>query len=53
MVIVRTRVKELAGEMNVAVDFVDVLQKKVELLVKEAVDRAKANNRKTVMAKDL
>ncbi len=53
MVIVKSRVKELAGDMNVAVDFVDALEKKVELLVKEAVDRAKANNRKTVMAKDL
>lgn len=53
MVIVKSRVKEFAGDMNVAVDFVDALEKKVELLVKEAVGRAKANNRRTVMVKDL
>ena len=53
MVIVRSRVKELASDMNVAVDFVDALEKKVETLVKEAVGRAKANNRRTVMAKDV
>ncbi|MBI4148493.1 DUF1931 domain-containing protein [Candidatus Woesearchaeota archaeon] len=53
MVIVRSRVKELAGDVNVASDFVDALERKVEQLVKEAMSRAKANNRRTVMAKDL
>ncbi len=53
MVVVRSKVKELAGDMNVAVEFVDALDKKVEALVREAITRAKANNRKTLMAKDL
>ena len=53
MVIVRSRVKEIAGDMSVAVEFLDELEKKAEVLVNEAIARAKANNRRTVMAKDL
>ncbi|MBI2565100.1 DUF1931 family protein [Candidatus Woesearchaeota archaeon] len=51
--IVRSRIKELVTDMNVAGDFADVLDKKAEELIKVAVERAKANNRKTLMAKDL
>ena len=53
MLVVKSQVKETAGDMNVAIDFVDALDKKVERLIKEAIDRAKANNRRTIMAKDL
>ena len=53
MLVVKSQVKEIAGDMNVAVEFVDALDKKVESLIKEAIARAKANNRRTVMAKDL
>ncbi len=52
-VIVKSQVKELCGDYNVAGDFADALDKKVTALIKEAVERAKANNRRTVMAKDL
>ncbi len=47
------QVKEVAGEFSVAGDFYEALDKKVEELIKKATERAKANNRKTVMAKDL
>lgn len=53
MLIVKAKIKEVAGNYNVAGDFADALDKKVEALVKDACKRAEANNRKTVMAKDL
>ncbi|MCK4670806.1 MAG: DUF1931 domain-containing protein [Nanoarchaeota archaeon] len=51
--IVKAKVKEYAKGMNVASDFNDKLNEKVEQLIKEAVERAKGNKRSTVMAKDL
>ncbi|MEM4282453.1 MAG: DUF1931 family protein [Candidatus Woesearchaeota archaeon] len=51
--IVRSRIKDVAGDFNVAGDFADALEKKVEQLIRDAIERAKANNRRTVMSKDL
>ncbi len=51
--VVRTKIKEIAGTYNVASDFADALEKKAEELVKAAIARAEANGRKTIMAKDL
>ncbi len=56
--IVKSKVKEYleqaAGEkVSMAGDLPDALEEKVKQLLEEAVRRAKANNRKTVMAKDL
>lgn len=51
--VVKAKIKDLAKGFNVAGDFADALSAKVEALVKEAMKRAEANNRKTVMAKDL
>ena len=53
MVIVHTRVKELIGEMSVAKDFYEALEKKVTEMIATAVERAKANKRRTVMGKDV
>ena len=53
MLIVKAKIKEVTGNYNVAGDFAEELDKKVEQLVKDATKRAEANNRKTVMAKDL
>ena len=39
--------------MNCGGDFVDALDKKVEMLVNDAVSRAKSNDRKTVRSGDL
>ncbi|PIN70721.1 DUF1931 domain-containing protein [Candidatus Woesearchaeota archaeon CG11_big_fil_rev_8_21_14_0_20_57_5] len=52
-VIVKSKVKDVAGDCNVASDFIGALDAKVAGLIKEACERAKANNRRTVMAKDL
>jgi len=54
--IVRSNIKQYTkneGLNNVSGDFADKLQKKIEELIKEACQRAKANGRNTVMAKDL
>jgi histone H3/H4 len=51
--VVKSNVKEHTGDMNVAGDFADELEKKVASLIKDACERAKANNRRTVMGKDL
>ncbi len=53
MIVVKAKIKELTGECNVAGDFAEALDKKVTQLVKGACERAKGNNRRTVMAKDI
>ena len=56
MVTVRTQVKEMikeAGIDNLSNDFMDRLDRRVESLILESVKRAKENNRKTVMGKDI
>lgn len=51
--IVKSSVKEAAGEMNVASDFYDALNDEVEQLLEDAAARAEGNNRKTVQPEDL
>lgn len=53
LIVVKAKVKDVVKDMNVAADFVEALDEEVKSFVKKAVERAKANNRKTVMAKDL
>ena len=53
MLVVKAKIKDVAANYNVAGDFAEALNKKVEQLVKDACARAEANNRKTVMSKDL
>ena len=52
-IIVRSNIKNVIPEHNIAGDFADALNKKVKEVIKEAAKRADANSRKTVMAKDL
>lgn len=53
LVVVKAKLKEIVKGMNFSSDFADELDKKVRMLIKDASNRAKANGRKTVMAKDL
>jgi len=53
MIVVKAQIKELVKEFNVSGDFAEALDKKVVQMVNDACERAKANNRRTVMAKDL
>lgn len=52
-VVVKAKVKELAGNYNVAADFYEALDAAVKELIKKATERAEGNGRRTVMAKDL
>jgi len=53
---IRKAVKELDTENkvpNIAVEVEDALNKKVEEILKQAIERAKANQRRTLQARDL
>jgi histone H3/H4 len=52
-IVVKAKIKEIAGTFNVAADFNDALAKRVEQMVRDAIERAKSNKRRTVMAKDI
>ena len=52
MIVVKSKVKEVSGNCNVAGDFADALNGVAVDLVKAAAKRAEANGRKTVQAKD-
>lgn len=51
--VVRSKIKEVAKDMNVASDFADALNEEVKKLVDKAVKRAEANGRKTIQPRDL
>ena len=51
-IVVKSQIKEVA-KMNISSDFVPALEEKVKKLIEEAVARADANGRRTLMAKDL
>jgi histone H3/H4 len=51
--IVKSKIKEAVKELNVAGEVAEALNKKVEHLLKEAAERAKANGRRTLQARDL
>ena len=52
-IIVKSKIKELVGQYNVSGDFSEVLNEKVKQMIHDSVKRAEANNRKTVMGRDL
>lgn len=52
-IIVKSKIKEIAGQYNISGDFPEVLNEKVKQMVKDAIKRAESNNRKTVMGRDL
>ena len=51
--IVVSNIKKIAKKINVASDVPDSLNKKIEQIIKDAIARAKANNRKTLQGKDI
>ena len=53
LLVVRSKIKEVVKNMNVAGDFADTLSDKVMVLVKDACKRASENGRKTVQSRDL
>jgi histone H3/H4 len=53
MIVNRTKIKEIVGVMQVTKEFCDELDKYVEETIKKACKRASANNRRSVMARDI
>ena len=53
MIVVKSQIKELCRGMSISEDLAEALDKKVKGIVQDAIERAKANNRRTVMARDL
>jgi len=51
--IVKSAIKEALTDQNVAADFYDALNDEVAQLLEDAAERADANDRKTVQARDL
>ena len=52
-IIIKSRVKEVAKDCNVASDFAEALNKIACSMIKEASKRAGSNGRKTIQAKDV
>ncbi len=53
MLVVRSKIKEAAKGMNVAGNFAEALNERVQVLVKDACRRAKDNGRATIKPRDL
>lgn len=53
LLVVRSKIKEVAKNCNVASNFADALSKVMEDCIKDASSRAVENNRRTVMKKDI
>jgi histone H3/H4 len=53
LLVVRSKIKEVAKDVNVSGDFAAALSEKVEALVNDAVRRAKENKRGTIKPRDL
>ncbi|MBX0296924.1 DUF1931 domain-containing protein [Haloarcula nitratireducens] len=51
--IVKAAVKDALSEQNVSADFYEALDDEVNELLEDAAQRAEANDRKTVQARDL
>ncbi len=51
--VTKAQVKEIVGNVNVAEEFYPALNIEVKKLLLRALERAKRNNRRTLMARDL
>lgn len=51
--IVKSKIKEVVKDMRVSIELANALNKKVEAILKEAAERAKANHRTTILPQDI
>jgi histone H3/H4 len=52
-IVVKAKIKEIAGKVNIGGDYADALNAKVKAMVQDSIKRAEANGRRTVFARDL
>ncbi|NTV23969.1 MAG: DUF1931 domain-containing protein [Nanoarchaeota archaeon] len=51
--ITKSQVKAIVGDINISEDFFPALNQEVEHIIKKALERAKQNGRRTLMARDI
>jgi len=51
--IIKSKIKEAVPDLNVASEVAEALNKKVLKVLEEASERAKANGRRTLQARDI
>lgn len=51
--ITKSQVKNIVGDINISEDFFPALTVEVERIIKRALERAKENGRRTLMARDI
>lgn len=51
--ITKSQVKQVVGDINISEDFYPALNIEVERIIKKALERAKENGRRTLMARDV
>lgn len=52
-IIIRSKLKELVGNISISKDYAAALDKEVIKVIQKSVERAKANQRNTIMPRDL
>lgn len=53
LIVIKAKIKEVTGSHSISSDFVETLNEKVKKLIEEAIARAEANGRRTIMGKDV
>ncbi|MFW5746313.1 MAG: hypothetical protein ACOCWQ_02050 [Nanoarchaeota archaeon] len=52
-VIIRSKIREFVDTMSISSDFADKLNEECVKMIHRAIERARENGRRTVMARDL
>ncbi|MBR9691130.1 DUF1931 domain-containing protein [Candidatus Woesearchaeota archaeon] len=53
LIVVKAKIKEVVEGYQISADYADALDGAVRELIKKSIERAEANHRRTVMAKDI
>ena len=51
--VTKAQIKQVVGDINISEDFYPALNHEVQRIIKRALERAKANGRRTLMARDV
>ena len=51
--VTKAQIKSIVGDINISEDFYPALNQEVQNIIKKALERAKANGRRTLMARDI
>ena len=51
--VTKSQIKEIVGDVNISEKFYPALNMEVERIIKKALERAKKNGRRTIMARDI